>query len=184
MARAFTTIAFTPTVKALQERHGSREAYARLEQDSNARNTLGADEAAYLAGLDTVFMSSVGEDGWPYVQHRGGPKGFLRVLDAHTLGFADFSGNRQYISAGNIADDGRVMLIAMDFAHQRRLKIWGRARTVEARENPALMAQLSMPGYPAEVERAVLVTVEALDRNCSQHIAQRFTQEEFAALHE
>jgi predicted pyridoxine 5'-phosphate oxidase superfamily flavin-nucleotide-binding protein len=183
MPRAFPTIAFTPAVRALQTLHGSREAYARLEQDPDPRNTLGPNEIDFLAGVDTFFLSSVGEDGWPYVQHKGGPAGFLRVLDARTLAFADFSGNRQYISTANIATDGRVMLIAMDFANRRRMKIWGRARTVEASEDPAMVDRLLMPGYPARVERAVFVTVEALDRNCSQHITQRFTEEEFAGAH-
>ncbi len=181
MARAFANIAFTPIVKQLQQRNGSREAYARLELDPNPRNTLGPDEREYLATIDTFFMSSVGEDGWPYVQHRGGPPGFLQALDARTLGFADFGGNRQFISAGNIAADGRVMLILMDFAHQRRLKVWGRARTVEAADDPDLVARLTMPGYPAKVERAVLITVDALDRNCSQHITPRYTAAEFSA---
>jgi predicted pyridoxine 5'-phosphate oxidase superfamily flavin-nucleotide-binding protein len=178
MPRAFSAIAFTPAVRALQSLHGSRDAYARLEQDPDPRNTLGPNERDFLAGVDTFFLSSVGEDGWPYVQHKGGPKGFLRVLDARTLAYADFSGNRQYISAGNIAADNRVMLIAMDFAHGRRLKIWGRARTVEAAEDPAMVQRLAKAGTPVAVERAIFITVEALDRNCSQHITQRFSEEE------
>jgi len=184
MSRAFSSIAYTPSVRAAQERYGSRTANARLDADPVARDTVSPSDRAFIEHVETVFMASTGENGWPYVQHRGGPRGFLKVLDEHTIGFADFSGNRQYISAGNLEHDGRVMLILMDYAARARLKLWGRARIVHPDEDPALFERLALPGYRARIERAYVITLEALDFNCSQHIVQRFSGEELALLGE
>ncbi|GGX99513.1 pyridoxamine 5'-phosphate oxidase [Massilia dura] len=182
MARAFSTIAYTPSVRRVQERNGSRAMNARLEADVPAHDSVTAYDKAFIEDVDTFFMSSVGETGWPYVQHRGGPRGFLKVLDEHTVAFADFAGNRQYISAGNLEHDGRVMLILMDYRIRGRVKIWGRARMVERKDDPELLARLEMPGYRARVEHACVITVEALDINCPQHITQRFSIPELAEL--
>jgi len=184
MPRAFAQITYTPSVRAAQERYGSRDANAGFDLDPNTRHTITERELGFIPNIDTFFMASVGENGWPYVQHRGGPKGFLKILDERTLGFADFAGNRQYISAGNISHDNRVVLFLIDFAARRRLKVWGRARIVHESEDPQLVARLEVPTYRARIERAYVITIEALDFNCSQHITQRFTEEEFAALNE
>lgn len=184
MSRAFSGIAYTPSVRAAQQRYGSRAANARLDDAPLARDRVTPRDRAFIEHIETFFMSSVGENGWPYVQHRGGPRGFLKVLDERTLGFADFSGNRQYISAGNLAHDGRVMLILMDYAARARLKLWGRARIVHEHEDPALFERLALPGYPARIERAYVIALEALDFNCSQHIVQRFSAQELALLGE
>jgi ferredoxin-NADP reductase/predicted pyridoxine 5'-phosphate oxidase superfamily flavin-nucleotide-binding protein len=181
MARSFADIAFTPAVRDFQGRMGSRRNYAALDDLPPGGATLGEREAEFIAARDGFYQASVGEGGWPYVQFRGGPAGFLRVLDERTLGYADFRGNVQYISAGNIASDGRVSLILMDYAERRRLKIWGRARLVDAAADPALLARLEVPSYRARVERAVVIDVEAFDWNCPQHITPRFTEEEIAA---
>ncbi|HEX8602747.1 MAG TPA: pyridoxamine 5'-phosphate oxidase family protein, partial [Pseudoduganella sp.] len=162
MSRAFSTIAYTPSVRQAQERYGSRRSNAGFDTDPHARASVTAQDQAFIENVDTFFMASVGETGWPYVQHRGGPHGFLKVLDERTIGFADFAGNRQYISAGNLEHDARVMLILMDFRTKGRLKIWGRARIVHEREEPELVARLKMPDYRARVERAYVISVEAL----------------------
>ena len=184
MPRAFSAITFTPAVRAAQERYGSRERNLLFEEDSDERNLLTERERALIPDIDTFFMSSVGANGWPYVQHRGGPRGFVKILDDHTLGFADYAGNRQYISAGNLMNDDRVMLILMDFAHRRRLKVWGRARIIHEYDEPELLALLHMPAYRARVERGYIITVLALDFNCPQHITARYTEEEFVAMFE
>ena len=180
MARAFSEIAFTSAVRAFQTRMGSRRNYAALDHAEERGDRLGEREAAFIAERDSFYQASVGENGWPYVQFRGGPAGFLKVLDPGTLGYADFRGNVQYISAGNIEADGRVALILMDYAQQRRLKIWGRARLVGEAEDPALIARLEDPAYRARVERAVFIKVEAFDWNCPQHITPRYTEAEIA----
>lgn len=180
MPRAFSEIAYTPSVRAAQQRYGSRQANAVFDADPNRRDTLGEREREFVPGCDTFFMATVGENGWPYVQHRGGPKGFLKILDERTLGFADFSGNRQYISVGNVSHDDRIMLFLIDYARRRRLKVWGRARVVHEHESPELIARLEVPSYRARIERGYLITVEALDFNCPQHITPRYTAEEFA----
>jgi uncharacterized protein len=181
MSRAFSDIAFTPAVRAVQTRMGSRAAYARLDRADDARAALTAEESAFIAACDGFYQATVSETGWPYVQFRGGPAGFLQVLDAKTLGYADFRGNVQYVSVGNLAGDARVSLLLMDHAHRRRLKILGRARVVEPGEDPALIARLTPPDYPARVQRAVIITVEAFDWNCPQHITPRFTTAEIEA---
>jgi predicted pyridoxine 5'-phosphate oxidase superfamily flavin-nucleotide-binding protein len=185
MSAHYGTVAFTDDVRDAQTRHGSRAIYDRVE--SRAGTTAGPDgltetEREFLADRDGFYVATVSATGWPYVQYRGGPPGFLRVLDEHTLGWADFRGNLQYISAGNLAGDERVSLLVMDYAHRRRLKVFGRARVVEASAEPDLIGELADDGYDAVVERGVLVAVEAFDWNCPQHITQRFTVAEIAAL--
>jgi predicted pyridoxine 5'-phosphate oxidase superfamily flavin-nucleotide-binding protein len=173
--RAFSRIAFTPNVKAAQERLGSRGAYARLERGADAPDTLGDDEVAFLAERDSFYMASVGESGWPYIQHRGGPKGFVRVLDERTLAFADRRGNRQYVSVGNVAGDERVALIFMDYPHRARLKLLARAKLVTRAEDPETFERVA---GDAPAERVFLLYVQALDWNCPQHITPSFTEDE------
>ena len=182
MARSFADIAFTPAVRAFQARMGSRAQYAALDAIEARGVELGEHEAAFIEGRDGFYQATVGENGWPYVQFRGGPAGFLRVLDTRTIGYADFRGNLQYISAGNLGGDGRIALILMDYAQRRRLKIWGRARLVDARDDEALIARLEVPAYRARVERAGLISVEAFDWNCPQHITPRYTRAEAQQL--
>lgn len=179
MGHKFAEIAFTPTVKKLQEAHGSRRSYARMEQGDAGRDVLGPDEAAFIAARDSFYMATVSETGWPYIQHRGGPPGFLRVLDGGTIGFADFRGNRQYVSVGNLETDDRVSLILLDYPNRLRLKILGRAR-VAGPGDPSL-ERLSLPDYRAVAERGVLIAVEAFDWNCPQHITPRYTRAEVEA---
>ena len=174
MGHRFTEITFTPNVKAVQEMNGSRRAYSRSEKGETHHNVLGAAEAAFIAARDSFYMATVSETGWPYIQHRGGPAGFLRVLDERTIGLADFRGNRQYVSVGNLQTDNRVSLFLMDYPNRARLKILGRARIIDASSVDALQG-LVVPGYAARVERSILIQVEAFDWNCSQHIAPRFT---------
>ncbi|MCE8011569.1 pyridoxamine 5'-phosphate oxidase family protein [Billgrantia desiderata] len=180
MTRAFKTLTYTPSVRAAQARYGSRETTKPVDPAEVERDVLGAPVREFIAAQDHFFMASVGENGWPYVQHRGGSPGFLQCLDDHTLGFADFSGNRQYISAGNIAHDDRTMLFLIDYANRRRLKIWGRARIVHEEDDAALLARLEVPTYRARVERGVVIAIEAFDFNCPQHITPRFTVEEIS----
>ena len=164
-------IAFTPAVKAVQERLGSRRLYA----DGGFRSEVTEDLAAFLAERDSFYLATASADGRPYIQHRGGPKGFLKVLGPRELGFADFAGNRQYVTLGNLSENDRVFLFLMDYAQRQRVKIWGRARVVE--DDPALMERLALPGYRAKAERAIVVTLEAWDPNCRQHIVPRFDEE-------
>ncbi|MCC7412059.1 MAG: pyridoxamine 5'-phosphate oxidase family protein [Gammaproteobacteria bacterium] len=178
MARAFARIAFTPSVRAAQTRMGSRDAYRAAELGAPEVIELSPREIEFIGARDSFYQGTVGENGWPYVQHRGGPTGFLKVLDPHTIGYADFSGNRQYISVGNLDGDDRVSLFLMDYPGQRRLKIWGRARLIDEDAEPALVARLESPDYRARVERGVIITVEAFDWNCPKYITPRFTQRE------
>lgn len=164
-------IAFTPAVQAEQKRHGSDRAY-RVDGSDGSPEPLGELEGEFITGRDSFYLASINEDGWPYIQHRGGPPGFVHVIDEHTLAFADFRGNRQYVSVGNLAGDDRVALFFMDYARRIRLKAFGHARVIEARDDPALIARLTPPGYPARVERAFVLAVEGTDWNCSQHIPQ------------
>jgi uncharacterized protein len=178
MTHRFADIAFTPTVKQVQERQGSRTAYSRNEEVAEPFNHLLTEaEARFIAARDSLYMASVGETGWPYLQHRGGPSGFVRVLDAQTIGFADFRGNRQYISVGNLLTDDRVSLFFMDYPNRTRLKLLGRARAVDPDDRETL-EKLTVPGYRATVERGILITVEGFDWNCPQHITARFTLDE------
>ena len=162
-------IVFTPSVKAQQQAHGSRHAYARMEQGRGFRTGIDDEIRAFIEAQTTLFMATANLDGQPYIQHRGGPPGFLRVLDEHTIAFADFTGNRQFISTGNLADNPKAQLFLMDYAHRQRLKIWGEAR-VET--DPALVERLMPPGYKARAEQAIVFTVKAWDANCPQHIPQ------------
>ena len=183
MGRRFAELAFTPLVKEQQRQHNSRHLYERVEQAPDLGDRLGEDEQEFVRERDGCYMASVSETGWPYVQYRGGEKGFLRVLDAHTLGFADLWGNRQYISTGNLKHDDRVTLFLMDYRAQSRLKIMGRARVYEGdAEARELIERLRVPSEKTPAERAILIHVEAFDWNCQQHITPRFTQEEMAAL--
>lgn len=164
-------VAFTPAVKAIQERHGSRAAYARMEAGDGWETAITPDLAAFIAAQDSFVLASASADGQPYVQHRGGPPGFLRVLAPSTLGFADYRGNRQYVTAGNLSENPRVQLLLIDYAHRSRVKIWGRARMVEG--DAALLAALHVAGSAGRPERAMLIDVVAWDANCPQHIPQR-----------
>lgn len=179
MTAAFAKIAFTPNVLKIQKDRGSDKAYASfLEPDAESGDTIGPTEAAFLSEIDGFYQATVSETGWPYVQFRGGPKGFLQALDEKTLAYADFRGNRQYISVGNLSGNNRTTLILMDYPNRRRLKVWGHVQLITAEENPELINQLHPSGYRAAPERAVLITVEALSWNCPQHIPQRMTWEE------
>jgi hypothetical protein len=181
MSHKFAEIAFTPAVREMQERLGSRKAYARADEGPDHHDRLGEAEAGFIAARDSFYLASVGETGWPYIQHRGGPAGFLKVLDERTIGFADFRGNRQYVSLGNLAGNDRVALFLMDYPHQARLKLLGRARVVGREGEPELIQRLAVPGYKAVVERGFVIAVEAFDWNCSQHITQRFTVDDISA---
>jgi len=175
--KSFAELAFTPAVRALQERHGSRAAYTRMA-GAGPGDGLGPHEAELVAGADSFFMATVGESGWPYVQHRGGPRGFLKVISPTRLAFADFAGHRQYVSAGNVSVDDRVSLIVVEWAAQRRLKFMGRMRFVPVgMAEPALASAVALPGYRARTERIGLIDVEAFDWNCPKHITPRFTAE-------
>ena len=182
MARAFAKISFTPDVQAVQTEMGSRVAYRSVELGAAERVALSPGEQAFIAERDSFYLATVSQNGWPYVQHRGGPAGFLKVLDEQTIGYAEFSGNRQYLSVGNLRGDDRVSLILMDYPQQRRLKIWGRARAVDARSEPALLARLELPDSRAPVERGILIRVEAFDWNCPKYITPRYSQREVETL--
>lgn len=182
MPRAFAAISFTQSVKDTQTLYRSREANLGFELAGDARNELTEREATFIEARDSFYQATVNEDGWPYVQHRGGPSGFLKVLDKNTIGFADFSGNRQYLSVGNLQANDRIAMILMDYREQRRLKIWGRVNIVHEAQAPALIAQLEMPAYRARIERAFIITVEAWDWNCPQHITPRYTDAEIEEL--
>jgi predicted pyridoxine 5'-phosphate oxidase superfamily flavin-nucleotide-binding protein len=178
MAHNFGSLVFTPLVKALQEKHGSRRQYARMEAGHPSRDLLGPDETTFIAESDSFYIATIGSTGWPYVQHRGGPKGFLKVIDDHTIAFADFRGNKQFISTGNIGGDNRVALIMVDYPRQARLKILGRAEILEGETAREWIERLREPGYQATIERAYVIRVEAFDWNCQQHITPRFTAEQ------
>ena len=179
MSRRFAELAFTPLVKEQQEKHGSRRQYARMEEIGEAGDRLTEFEREFIAGRDGFYMASTGETGWPYIQYRGGAPGFLHVLDDQTLGFADLRGNKQYISVGNLGHDDRVALFFMDYAHQMRLKILGRATVHENdAEAAGLLKKLRVPGEKTPAERAMVIHVEGFDWNCPQHITPRYTVEE------
>jgi predicted pyridoxine 5'-phosphate oxidase superfamily flavin-nucleotide-binding protein len=165
-------IAFTASVKSVQSERGSRALYAKVEAPGGFRTTITDDLAEFLNGVDTAYLATASATGQPYAQHRGGPKGFIRVVDDQTIGFADFTGNRQYISTGNLSENDQAFLFLMDYAHRRRIKLWGRARVVVG--DSALEARLMPGGYAARPEQVILFTVQAWDSNCSQHIPQKF----------
>jgi uncharacterized protein len=172
-------VAFTPSVKAIQARKGSRGAYASQEERGAWVTRIDADLAAFIAAQTSAFIASASLEGQPYIQHRGGPAGFLKVLDERTIGFADFSGNRQYITLGNLADNPKAHLFLIDYAQRRRVKLWGRARVVEG--DPTLTAALMPPAYKARPEQVILFSVSAWNANCSQHIPQRLEAAEVGA---
>lgn len=172
-------VAFTPAVKAIQSRKGSRGGYRKMEERGGWQTTVTPELAAFIAARDSLFMATASADGQPYIQHRGGPPGFLRVLDAHTLGFADFRGNRQYVTLGNLSENPKASLFLIDHAHRQRIKIWGTARVVE--DDPALIERLRVPGYSGVPEQAILFEVAAWDANCPQHIPQLLPAETVAA---
>jgi predicted pyridoxine 5'-phosphate oxidase superfamily flavin-nucleotide-binding protein len=182
MAYSFGSLVFTPLVRALQEKYGSRRQYARIEEGSSLSDRLGPTEIEFIEDRDTFYMATIGSTGWPYIQHRGGPKGFLKVIDDHTIAFDDFRGNKQYISTGNIATNDRVALILVDYPHQARLKLLGRVEIFEGDkagdEAKQWIERLRDRGYRAVVERAYVIKVEAFDWNCQQHITPRYTREE------
>jgi len=172
-------VAFTPTVKAIQERKGSRGAYARMEQKGGFQTAITPDLKGFIEAQISVFLSTASADGQPYVQHRGGPPGFLQVLDDKTIAFADFAGNRQYISQGNLAENAKAHLFLIDYAHKRRVKIWGTARVVEG--DSELVGKLMPKGYRARPEQAILFTVSAWNANCEQHIPVRYEEADVEA---
>jgi predicted pyridoxine 5'-phosphate oxidase superfamily flavin-nucleotide-binding protein len=172
-------VAFTSAVKTIQARKGSREAYARVEQHGGWRTEIDEQLSAFLADQDSMFLASATADGQPYIQHRGGPKGFVKILDKQTLAFADYSGNRQYITQGNLSENPKAYVFLMDYAHRRRVKIWGEARVVD--DDPALLQSLMPQGYKARPEQAILFRISAWDTNCPQHIPQKFDAADVAA---
>jgi predicted pyridoxine 5'-phosphate oxidase superfamily flavin-nucleotide-binding protein len=183
MGRRFAELAFTPLVKRQQQQHGSRHLYEQVERSSDLGDQLGPDEQAFIRERDGCYMASVSETGWPYIQYRGGEKGFLHGIDARTLGFADLRGNTRYISVGNLQHDDRVALFFMDYPNQSRLKILGRARIHEGdAEARKLIEELRVPGEKSPAERAELIHVEAFDWNCPQHITPRYSEAELAKL--
>ncbi len=173
-------VAFTPAVKAAQTKRGSRRGYARMEQDGGWETTVTPELREYLADLDMFYLATATADGQPYVQYRGGPPGFLKALDDKTLAFADFGGNRQYLSVGNLGENPKAFLFLMDYANRRRVKVWGTARVVEGDSH--LLAKLADPAYPGNVERAVVFAVTAWDVNCPQHIHRRFSERQIAPM--
>lgn len=187
--KTFAGIAFTPAVQALQSTHGSRAAYARLPDERPTGEGLSAVETDFLQRADSFYMASVGETGWPYVQHRGGPHGFVKVISPARIAFADFRGNRQYVSAGNVTNNDRVALIFMDYANRKRLKLLGHLRYQDVGNAESdLVAAVELPAYRARLEHVAVIEIEAYDWNCPQHITQRFTLDEIESstnpLHE
>ena len=180
MGRHFAQIAFTPAVQAEQEQLGSLPHYAQVLTAGRDDSALTTREAGFIGERDSFYMATVSATGWPYIQHRGGPPGFVRVLDAQTIGFADFSGNRQHISIGNLAENDRVSLFFMDYPNRRRLKLLGHARVV--RDDPVLLARLTPAGAERLAESAMLIEVAGHDWNCPQHITPRLSQAEWEAL--
>jgi uncharacterized protein len=172
-------VAFSPAVKTIQARKGSREAYARVEQHGGWRTEIDENLAAFLADTSSFYLATASGDGHPYIQHRGGPKGFIKVLDKQTIAFADFGGNRQYITQGNLSENPKAHIFVMDYAHRRRVKIWGEARIVE--DDPALLTALMPKGYRARGEQVIVFRIAAWDTNCPQHIPQKFDAADVAA---
>ena len=172
-------VAFTPAVKEIQTRKGSREAYADVEQRGGWRTEIDENLAAFLGETNSLYFSTASADGQPYIQHRGGPKGFVKILDKTALAFADYRGNRQYITQGNLSENPKAHIFIMDYAHRRRVKIWGEARVVD--DDPALLASLMPKGYRARPEQVIVFRIAAWDTNCPQHIPQKFDAADVAA---
>jgi len=180
MRNRFIEMTATPAVLAAREANGSSRAYAFSPDDEVVHDKLGASEAAFIAARDSFYMATVSETGWPYIQHRGGPSGFAKILSEAEFAFADFRGNRQFLSVGNAETNDRASFFFMDYPNRRRLKLLGRLRLIDLNGDPALAAALALPGYRAAPERAVRVQVEAFDWNCPQHITRRFSEAEVA----
>lgn len=180
MPRKFTKIAFTPAVKAAQAQRGSRETYARFEQSGPENDSVTPEIEAFITQIDGFYLGTVSSNGYPYIQFRGGYPGFIKALDEKTLGFADFKGNVQYVTVGNLSDNDKAFLFLMDYRHRKRLKIWGRARYVEG--DIELINRLKVPDDDSEIERVILFQIEAWNWNCPQHIPIRYSQQEVAAL--
>lgn len=180
MPRQFGTIAFTPAVKAMQEKMGSRENYERFVATGADNNSIDPDLAKFIASMDGFYLGTVTANGYPYIQFRGGKPGFLKVLNDRTLGFADFRGNVQYISVGNLSENDRAFLFLMDYRHRRRLKVIGRAHIVE--DDPQILDRVRDPDYPATVERAIVFEIEGWDWNCPQHIPIRYSAADIEAM--
>lgn len=180
MGHRFLELAASNAARAAQTASGSRAAYARMEGGAPTRDRLGPNEAAFIAARDSFYLASVNPEGWPYIQHRGGAAGFLRVLDERRLGFIDFRGNRQYITLGNLATEDRVALFLMDYPNRQRLKMLGRMHAIDLQSDRELAAALTDANYPGRAERAFVIEVEAFDWNCPQHITPRFTEAELA----
>ena len=174
-----TDVAFTPAVKAIQTRKGSRDGYAHLEQSGGWRTEIDESLAAFLGETNSFYLSTANADGQPYIQHRGGPKGFVKMLDKNTIAFADYSGNRQYITQGNLSENPKAYIFIMDYAHRRRVKIWGEAQVVE--NDPALTEALMPKGYKARPEQVILFKISTWSTNCPQHIPQKFDAADVAA---
>jgi predicted pyridoxine 5'-phosphate oxidase superfamily flavin-nucleotide-binding protein len=172
-------VAFTPAVKAVQARKGSRAAYADVEARGGWRTEIDDNLAAFLADASSLYFATASADGQPYIQHRGGPKGFVKILDKNTLAFADYSGNRQFITQGNLSENPKAHIFFMDYAHRRRVKLWGEARVVD--DDPALLKSLMPQGYKARPEQVILFRISAWDTNCPQHIPQKFDAADVAA---
>ena len=178
MAKHFMEFAFNDSVRNVQEQYGTRAPYQKMETRESFRNQLTWQEKGYIKNRDSFYMSSVSADGWPYMQFRGGPKGFLKPIDDNTLAFADFRGNGQYITTGNLNATKKTVLFLMDYTRQERLKIWAEAEVLHAADHPELLKTLQMPDYEATVERIFVFKVQAFDWNCPQHITPRYTKEE------
>ena len=184
MSKEFYEKMFTESVKQAQEHYGTRKAFARIEANAkkSAFEGLGDLEKDFIEARDGFYIATVNQDGWPYIQFRGGPRGFLKVLDSKTLGYADFKGNLQYISVGNLAANNKAALFLMDYAQQRRLKILATIEVKDAADAPELIEKLRVPDYKAKIERAMILTVEAFDWNCPQHITPRYTMDEIKVM--
>ncbi len=180
MDKPSSDIAFTPNVKRLQERFGSRGSYAKMEEKGGFKQEITEDLIAFIQERDSFYLATATKDGQPYIQHRGGPKGFLRVIDKQTLAFGDFSGNRQYVSFGNLQENNKVCLFLMDYVNRRRIKVWGTAKVIE--DDPGLIEKVACPSYRSQPERVFCIHVKAWDINCPQHINPRFTEAEIEAL--
>ena len=180
MTHAISDVAFTPSVKRVQERKGSRKAYANMEEKGGWRGTITEDLAHFIGGRDSFYLGTASADGQPYIQHRGGKPGFLKVLDERTLAFADFRGNRQYITTGNLAENDKAYIFLMDYPNRRRIKIWGRARVID--DDVEILARLADPDYKGVPEQAVVFEVVGWDVNCPQHITPRFTEQQVAQI--
>ncbi|MDG1859441.1 MAG: pyridoxamine 5'-phosphate oxidase family protein [Emcibacteraceae bacterium] len=181
MGHQYTEIMFTDNVKDIQQQQGSRESYARFEDGDDYNNIIGPKEAEFIMERDSFYMASVSETGWPYVQHRGGPKGFIKILDESAIGFADFRGNKQYISAGNFKENDRVSLFLMDYKNRRRLKMAGR---IALSDDSQIIDQMTVHDYKGKVDRVFVIKIEAFDWNCPQHITPRYTKEDLQPMME